>query len=255
MTNDGVIDTSFDARSDSRGQDPDAYSATLRRFHRRLWSKPLPSGALFDLDENLHHKSDLGEFELSSYRAIELSSDSIVHTYRDRWLEGPLADGIARIPEEDREYFYNLAHTVGGYLVFPCNPISAEDGKPQLTINQARGWHRRIGDRFDLTLECIRRHYNGEDSPLSDVLARYADFFALFDNFRGYVDHFLLNDLVSDDYQSVKFVKEFDDGFPVRGALPDGSAGQYREYMTRCIDFVNARNERIAAVRFDNSGS
>ena len=49
----------------------------------------------------------------------------------------------------------------------------------------------RIAGRFDLTVECIRGHYLDEPSPLSDTLARYADFFALFGDFDGYVDFFL----------------------------------------------------------------
>ena len=44
------------------------------------------------------------------------------------------------------------------------------DGK--MTINGARGFNAKIRDRFDLTLECIRRHYRNEDSPLTDVLGR-----------------------------------------------------------------------------------
>lgn len=63
------------------------------------------------------------------------------------------------------------------------------------SINQARGINSRIRDRFDLTLESIRRHYLGTVNPLADVLARHSDFFDLFGDFRGYVDHFLLNDL------------------------------------------------------------
>ena len=50
-------------------------------------------------------------------------------------------------------------------MVFPGNRI---DGK--YTINVARGLNKKIADRMDLTLECIRRHYLGEDSPLRDVL-------------------------------------------------------------------------------------
>jgi len=45
----GRIDTSYDFRTDAGGKDPDLFSATLRRYHRKLWSKPLPSGAMFDL--------------------------------------------------------------------------------------------------------------------------------------------------------------------------------------------------------------
>jgi hypothetical protein len=57
-----------------------------------------------------------------------------------------------------------------------------------MTINAQRGCHSRIRDQFDLTHECIRRHYLDEPSPLSDTLARYADFFGLFGDFAGYVD-------------------------------------------------------------------
>jgi hypothetical protein len=79
-------------------------------------------------------------------------------------------------------------------MLFPGKRI---DGK--MTINGARGFHPKIKDRFDLTVECIRRHYRAEDSPLSDTLSRYADFFALFRNFEGYVEHFLLQDLFTAD--------------------------------------------------------
>jgi hypothetical protein len=44
-----VIDTTFDFRTDAAGQDPDTYSPTLRRYHKLLWSKPLPSGVVFEL--------------------------------------------------------------------------------------------------------------------------------------------------------------------------------------------------------------
>ena len=44
-----VIDTTFDFRTDAAGKDPDTYSATLCRYHQLLWSKPLPSGVVFEL--------------------------------------------------------------------------------------------------------------------------------------------------------------------------------------------------------------
>ncbi|MFC2511158.1 MAG: DUF6994 family protein [Candidatus Nanoperiomorbus sp.] len=43
-----------------------------------------------------------------------------------------------------------LAGRSGSEIIFP----SELRGGTQ-TINRARGWHRKIGDRFDLTLECI----------------------------------------------------------------------------------------------------
>ena len=39
-----------------------------------------------------------------------------------------------------------------------------------MTINVARGCHHQINGRFDLTVECIRRYYVDEPSPLSTCL-------------------------------------------------------------------------------------
>lgn len=230
-----LIDTAFDVRTDAGGRDPDRYSTTLRLYHQQLWSKPLPSGALFDLDARLHHKSGLGEFWLSS--------DSIVHTYTGWSRPRRLVEILAAIPSEEKTAFYDLACTVGAFLVFPVGTYV--DGKLQQSVNQRRGMHPLIRDRFDLTLECIRRHYAGSDSPLGKVLAIHADFFNLFDNFRGYVEYFLLQDLVDIDFDSVLFLNDFDDfsGEP----LPAASAEDYREYMRRSMAFTQARNGRIAA--------
>ena len=74
-----MIDIAFDFRSDTPpGKDADTCSPTLRRYHQLLWSKPLPSGELFELDVTappyyLHHRSELGEFWLSS--------DAVVPTF------------------------------------------------------------------------------------------------------------------------------------------------------------------------------
>ena len=110
------------------------------------------------------------------------------------------------------------------------------------TINQARGCLRKISDRFDLTLECIRRHYEGQSSPLGATLARYRDFFALFESFSGYVDFFLLQDLVSDDRSAVTFFMPFDD-FKTPSVPKDRDT--YTEYRRRSIEFIVARNRRI----------
>lgn len=70
------IDTSFDFRSDTPpGKDPDASSLTLRRYHKELWSKHLPSGVVCELLDTtprvyLHHRSEMGEFFLSSDAVI-----------------------------------------------------------------------------------------------------------------------------------------------------------------------------------------
>jgi hypothetical protein len=229
-----LVDTRFDVETDAGGKDPDSYSKTLRRYHQLLWSKPLPGGDIFDLDAKLHHKSDLGEFWLSS--------DSITPTYSTWGRPARLVGVVRQVSPMEMKAFYDLACTVGAYLVFPMQV--RVDGKWKWSINQRRGIHGRIRDRFDLSLECIRRHYLGAMSPLADDLAWYGAFFDLFGDFRGYVDHFLLNDLVDVDYASAKFLKPFDDfaGDP----LPAASVAEYQEYMIRSMDFISARNERIA---------
>ena len=65
----GQIDINFNVFSDTpEGKDPDSHSPTLRKYHKILWSKPLPDGHMFELDLDtpklLHHKSDIGEFFL-----------------------------------------------------------------------------------------------------------------------------------------------------------------------------------------------
>lgn len=226
------IDITFDFRRDTpEGRDPDRYSKTLRRYHKLLWSRCLPSGELFALDDTksgsyLHHRSVTGE-------EFSLTSDSVIPTFR--W-----APHIKRlIPAEELEAFNAIGFTIGGMMVFPGNRI---DGKQ--TINQARGCTNKIKDRFDLTLECIRRHYSQCESPLGDVLARYARFFDLFGDFRGYVVFFFLQDLVSADFSAVNISDPFDNFR--RSPIP-ADADEYNAYKSASIKFVNARNQRILA--------
>lgn len=223
------IDITFDFRRDTpEGKDPDTYSKTLRRYHKLLWSKPLPCGAFFGLDDSvpgyyLYHGSILGEFSLSS--------DAVIPTFK--WNERIRT----LIPVEQLMAFNACGYTIGGMMIFPRNRI---DGK--WTINQARGCTPQIGDRFDLTLECIRRHYSNIKSPLSDVLTRYAQFFELFGTFQGYVEFFLLQDLVSVDYSVVKISVPFDD---FRGSPIPSSVDEYKAYESAARTFIEARNQRI----------
>ena len=140
-------------------------------------------------------------------------------------------------PENENEAFRTIGSTIGGRLVFPGNQIDRKQ-----TINGARGRNWKIRDRFDLTLECIRRHYIGLQHSLEDTLKRYGDFFALFEDFRGYVEFFMLQDLVVDDYSALKFLMPFDD---FRTSPVPGDVDTYREYRRLSIEFVEARNRRI----------
>lgn len=146
---------------------------------------------------------------------------------------------MAQIPEADQEAFSRQGYTIGAMMVFPGNRINSKQ-----TVNQRRGTHPLIADRFDLTLECIRRHYLRQASPLSDTLALYADFFDLFVDFRGYVDFFLLQDLVTNDYGAIRFLLPFADF--TTPAVP-ATLAEYVLYRQDSLKFVAARNARIAA--------
>ena len=61
------IDTTFNVYSDAQGGDPDSTSPTLGKYHKMLWSKPLPNGKIFELNDNkngvyLYYNSEHGEF-------------------------------------------------------------------------------------------------------------------------------------------------------------------------------------------------
>lgn len=225
------IDIAFNVYSDTpEGKDPDTWSPTLRKYHQTLWNKRLPNGKTFSLDletrQLLHHRSELGEFYLSS--------DSIGHTYSKI---KSMTHIVESIPIEEINSFFSLCCTIGGYIIYPSKRI---DNK--MTFNGARGTNRKIKDRFDLTLECIRLFYQDEKNPLSETMERYESYFKLFDNFQGYIDFFLLQDLVSNDYSSIKYLipfKDFDNP-----ALPR-NVEEYITYKDNMIKFITNRNNRI----------
>lgn len=232
MSGDETFDPNFDSRDDAGNGDPDSTSKVLRRYHQLLWSKPLPNGDSFELLTTrkgcyLFHESERGTFFLSS--------DTVVPTFRS-WLRmKPIID---QLTTAELDEFQSLNHSMGGATVFP-----GELRAGTLTINSARGMTSQIADRLDLTLEAIRRHYSGEKSPLSATLRSYGDFFDLFGSFRGYGDHFLLQDLLGDDGQSVKLFTPFDD-FGITPALP-ASVEAYRNYRDNASEFLRARNLRM----------
>ena len=144
---------------------------------------------------------------------------------------------IDEISHEEIDSFFSICSTIGAYIIFPAKRINNK-----MTINGARGVNHKIQDRFDLTLECIRRFYLGEQSPLTDVFVRNTNFFELFIDFKGYVDFFLLQDLVRGDYFSIKFWSKFDN---FKTAPLPKDKDEYLSYKSRVLDFVQARNQRI----------
>ena len=224
-----MIDINFNFYSDANGGDPDSTSPTLKKYHKLLWDKALPNGTQFELTDKksgtyLYHNSEQGEFNLGS--------DAITHSYknqtRKQWL-------VRQIPNEVNELF-DTGSTIGAYTLFPRNKI---DNK--FTINQARGINSLIDDRFDLTLECIRLFYLGQASPLYDTFLRYKSFFELFVTFNGYVQFFLLEDLM-DENHNIKFYLPFDN-FKTKPSF--ANVEDYMTYKKQVMNFIRLRNERI----------
>ena len=247
------IDIAFDFRTDTPRnrntgeiKDPDTFSDTLRRYHKLLWSKPLPNGANFELE--FTSASRPYYLSWSEDEKHILSSDAVVASFT-RSTNQKIAPVIEEIPVAELDAFNTLGYTIGGMMVWPARRI---DNK--MTINGARGFLARIIDRFDLTVECVRRYYDNPSelkksyNPLGETFLRYSYFFDLFRDFRGFVDFFLLQDLVIDDYSAVKFhtpartpSEEFEP-YP----FPE-SKKAYREYVQNASEFINARNKRILA--------
>jgi len=223
-----VIDINFDVRRDTPpNKDPDAFSKTLKAYHKQLWSKPLQDGSVFNLEEKgyLCHRLESGE--------LYLGSDAITHSYKST---RSLVEIVAKVPDI-AENLFDEGCKIAAYTIFPSKKINGK-----MSINQARGINPRIRDRFDLTLECIRLFYEEEMTPLTDTFNRYESFFRLFVDFKEYIDFFLFQDLVNEDYSSVKFHLPFN-GFSTP-PLP-GSVDEYLEYAKNTEVFLQARGQRI----------
>ena len=210
--------------------DPDCASKTLRLYQKLLYSKPLPNGETMDLQMGSGAK-------YLTWKHFRFGSDSITASFRYKkyWdMIQKVADAMPN-HHEYMERFVHQSYTIGGEIIFP---------KRRNSINQMRGCNPKIRDRWDLTLECIRRYYQNEQSPLYPYLDANRDFFDLFIDFRGYIDFFYLQDCVSSDYQRVDFWLgrgDFEDN-PLPQTVED-----YRAWIDRELAFVAKRNKRINA--------
>ena len=136
--------------------------------------------------------------------------------------------------EQFVESFVRRTYTIGGEIIFPKHVNS---------MNQRKGCHQLIGDRWDLTLECIRRYYIGEDSPLFSTIQADKAFYDLFVDFKGYVDFFFLQDCVTEDYKTVRIWQGKGDFS--ENPYPQ-SVEQYLRWIDNQLDFTAKRNQRIA---------
>lgn len=219
------IDKKYDVRTDSRGKDPDAASETLKSYHQLLWSKQLPNGQIMELET--------GKGFYLRWNDMYFGSDSIIVSfmragYKHRQM---IMDSIPNF-DEYREDYLKKSYTIAGSIIFP---------QVRWSMNQARGCSRKISDRWDLTLECIRRYYAGESSPLDTALQRSKSFFDLFVDFKGYVDFFFLQDCVDDDYNVTFWL---DTPLWITDPLPE-SVESYKAWIDNELDFVEKRGNRI----------
>lgn len=198
------MDIDFDFRKDSKCGDPDTDSKMLYNAQKLLWNKKLPNGKLLYL--NVIGGSS--RLLLKTNLIGNLSSDRICPHFYDKY-NGKFNGWISE--KEGNELKY-VVRTIGGHIVFPAHR------KEGFTINQARGVNQKISDRFDLTLECIKRYYENKHSPLYKTLKRYSEFLDLFVDFKGFVNFFLLQDFL-DKKNEVIFCIPFDDFN--RGPLPE----------------------------------
>jgi hypothetical protein len=223
-----IIDIDFDFRQDSKLNDPDIDSLKLYEVHKLLWGKELPDGKIFTLEIECNN---YGRFIIKNNLCMNLSSDRMCPHFDGKY--GTKFDGwLSELEKEELKY---KVRTIAGHIVFPAHK---KDG---FTINQARGVNRLICDRFDLTLECIRRFYREEKSPLSKTLTNYKDFFELFTNFKCYVEFFHLQDFV-DQNEQVIYSLPFDNF--KRSPLPQ-TIDEYKQYKDHIIVLMKNRNNRI----------
>lgn len=209
------------------GNDPDAMSKTLQKYHAFLWSKPLPNG------KNMSLK--MGDsYTYLTWNEFRFGSDSILASFRYIRYRKMLEEVSKVLPDYRKfiEDFIHKSYTIGGTIIFPKDN----------SINRARGCNAYIKDRWDLTLECIRRYYKNEGSPLFDTLRKNKEFFDLFVDFKGYVDFFYLQDCVSKDYNSVNFW--IGDENMSKNPMPQ-SVDEYLLWIDRQLNFVAKRNKRI----------
>ena len=231
-----MIDITFDFRTDTpEGMDPDSYSKTLNEYHRILWSKTLPNGECMEL------QSSNPPYELS-WKDFCFSSDSII-VELNYAKNKEIINQVEELVDDIDAYYENLlrrSYSIGGMIIFP---------KHMNSMNQRRGTSSVISDRWDLTLECIRRYYAGEESPLTQVIESDRDFYNLFVDFKGYIDFFFLQDCVSDDYAKVNIW--CGNALFNRSGLPE-TVGDYFRFIRKEHEFLDLRNRRIQQYCIEN---
>lgn len=156
----------------------------------------------------------------------------------------PQNEPISRyLSSSELKRYYTIINSIGGKIIFP---------KHKKSINQYRGaqWKKYIGDRFDYTLECIRRYFDDPSEkygwyPLKDEIKNDGKFFSKFSSFSEYIKFFFLEDIV-DKNENIKFFlgENSDIDFNITQAIPS-DLDKWRLLYNKTIEFAEARTMRI----------
>ena len=103
-------------------------------------------------------------YDYLSWKNFRFGSDSILASFRYSRYRKLLEEVSKTMPNYQSfiEDFIHRTYTIGGSIIFP----------KENSINRARGVNPFIKDRWDLTLECIRRYYKNDSSRFYETLAK-----------------------------------------------------------------------------------
>ena len=220
--------------------DPDAFSERLYDFYETIWNSQRQKLNLNLPEVQKVWNGQAWELVGVADKSLRLGTDSVMSIY---WHRCDMRGFIAQLIEAKGDDFKHFirdylqdANTTGGFMLFP---------RHRQSLNQARGVNAVINDRFDFTLECIRRNYLQQDNPLQAALDNDKAFFDSFGTFEKYVDFFCLNNSWVKDGQVFNLMdnKSLENYNFDKNPLPtkDNWWGFYNNIMER----LSSRNEQI----------
>ena len=241
-TPDSLTDIDVDeifANSSNKSKDPDKYSKRLGKIHCILWNS----------------RNKLGNLEWNPLNRLKttingmeyvFTPDSITNSFRnsDRLVRGlniKEKDAISNYGSKVQtlvDEYAKTDYTIGSSIIFPISIGGVPIG---YTMNKARGLNQQVHDRFDYTLECIKRYYDkNTNNPLQSALEKSSAFFDIFNGFDEYVHFFFLEDLIDRDGNVISFTNkiDFDNPFPT-------NKDDYYKCLSNTMEFVKKRNKRI----------
>lgn len=210
--------------------DPDSKCYSLYEdLTKKLFYKSFPNGYVIKKTE---FKERMGKNE-NKYWELVMTVESI---QGEKKIFGLGADYIgasvnwalqSNIPQIDIKEFLKISRILGGHIFFPRWQIS-NNKKQILSLNVARGAEfirknkRRPGfyDRFDMFLFDLKNWYDGNLSQLQEEFDSNEVWLKLFIDFRGFINYFLLNDFVNNDFEVIdltnngNFIEQFESYIP-----------------------------------------